>query len=136
MSKANTLENDVLRKVFNNVEPAWDGVGNLFVSLHTGDPGDAGNQTTNEANYTSYARVSVARDNTGWTVVGDTSSNTAAINFPQCTGGSNTITHVGVGTANSGAGTLLYKGALNASLAVSNLITPSFPISALQIIED
>ncbi len=30
---------------------------NLYVSLHTGDPGEAGDQTTSEAAYTSYARV-------------------------------------------------------------------------------
>ena len=34
--------------------------GSLYVSLHTADPGEAGSQTTNEANYTSYARVAVA----------------------------------------------------------------------------
>lgn len=136
MSKGNTLETDVLRKIFNATNPAWDGIGNIFVSLHTGDPGEAGDQTTNEATYTSYARVSVSRDSGGWTVASGTSNNTAAITFPQCTGGSNVITHVGIGTATSGAGVLLYKGALNASLSVSNLITPSFPISALQIVED
>lgn len=35
--------------------------GSLYISLHTSDPGEAGSQTTNEANYTSYARVAVAR---------------------------------------------------------------------------
>ena len=30
---------------------------NTYVSLHTGDPGVAGNQSTNEVSYTGYARV-------------------------------------------------------------------------------
>lgn len=42
--------------------------GNLYVSLHTADPGAGGDQTTNEAAYTSYARVAVARTVAGWTV--------------------------------------------------------------------
>lgn len=136
MSKGNTTENDVLKKLFNNTSISWDANSNLYVALHTADPGETGDQTTSEATYTSYARVAVSRDSGGWTVVTNTSSNTAAVTFPQCTGGSNTITHVSVGTASSGTGQILYSGALTASLSVSNLITPSFPISALQVQED
>lgn len=108
---------------------------NLYVSLHTADPGPAGDQTTSEATYTSYARVAVVRTSSGWGISSQTISNVAAINFAQCTGGSNTITHVGVGSATSGAGVLLYSGALTASLAVSNGITPSFAIGALTVQE-
>lgn len=43
--------------------------GSLYVSLHTGDPGSGGDQSTNECAYTSYARVAVARSAGGWTVV-------------------------------------------------------------------
>ena len=86
--------------------------GNFYVSLHTADPGEAGSQTTSEAAYTSYARVAVARSGAGWTVSGNNVSNTGAITFPACTGGSETITHFGIGTDSSGAGTLLYKGTL------------------------
>ena len=63
-------------------------------------------------------------------------TNAAAITFPQCTGGSNTISHFAVGTASSGAGKILYKGALTASLAVSNLIIPEFASSTLTISEE
>lgn len=108
---------------------------NLYVSLHTASPGAGGDQTTNEAAYTSYARVAVARTTGGWSISGETISNVAAINFPACTGGSETETYVGVGTLASGAGVLLWFGALTASLAVSNGITPSFAIGALQITE-
>jgi hypothetical protein len=107
--------------------------GSLYISLHTADPGEAGDQTTNEATYTSYARVAVARNGTQWTVSGDTGTNANAITFPACTGGSNTITYFGIGTASSGAGVLLLSGALAASLAVSSGITPSFASGELDV---
>jgi hypothetical protein len=135
MSKGNTTENDYIKFIFQNVAmPSYGS--NLYLSLHTADPGEAGDQTTNEATYTSYARVAVARDNTGWVVSGNQSSNDDLLQFPQCTGGSETITHVAIGTASSGAGQILYSGALNASIAVSNLIQPQFSAAALQITED
>lgn len=136
MSKGNTTENDILLKVFQATELSWDGNTNLYVALHTADPGEAGNQQTSEATYTSYARVTVARDATGWDVVGNQASNDDLLQFPQCTGGSNTLTHVSVGTAASGAGQILYSGALNAPLDVSNLIQPQFAANALTITED
>lgn len=151
MSKSNTWESDLLKLVFNNTTAALIGdatglvgsstAGSLYVSLHTADPTEGGNQTSSEATYTSYARVAVARTTGGWTVTlvdsgPSTVANVAATNFPQCTGGSNTITHVGIGASSSGTGKLLYSGALNSSLAVSNNITPSFQAGTLVITED
>lgn len=143
MSKSNALETALLNLVFNAT--TFDGIAEndttspntaLFVSLHTGDPGEAGTQATSEAAYGSYARVSVNRNAGGWTISGNTVTNTALVQFPQCTSGSETITHVGVGLATSGSTTLLYKGALSASLAVSSGIQPQFAASALSIAED
>jgi hypothetical protein len=71
-----------------------------------------------------------------FTVSTNTVTNAAAVSFPQCTGGSGTATHFSVGTAASGAGKILYSGALSASLAISNLITPSFAIGQLSNTED
>lgn len=143
MSKANSFETDVLALIFNATpianladNAASSPVTNLYVSLHTADPGEAGDQTTSEAAYTSYARVAVARTSGGWTVSGNSVTNAASISFPQCTGGSSTATHVGVGTLASGTGKLLYKGALNASLAVSLGIQPLFAASSLTVNED
>lgn len=135
MSKSNTLENQVVALLFNATSLPWSN-SNLFVALHTADPGEAGDQTTSEATYTGYARVAVSRDSSGWTVSGNQSSNTAEITFAECTGGSNTITHVSVGLVASGASQILYKGALTASIAVSNLITPRFPAGTLVVQED
>lgn len=146
MSKSNDLENSLLLLLFNNTAFADVGdasglqpsstAGSFYVSLHTADPGEAGSQTTNEATYTSYARVAVARTSGGWTVSANSVSNTADVDFPEATGGSNTITHFGIGTDTSGAGTLLYSGALTASLAVSSGITPSFTAGNLTVTED
>lgn len=136
MSKANTFENDLLQLIFNNVDIADIGdagglqnsatAGNLYVALHTSDPGEAGNATTNEAAYTNYARVAVARTAGGWTVSGSSVNNTAQVTFPQCGVTGATITHGSITTALSGASKILYSGALSSSLAVANQITPFF----------
>lgn len=135
MSKGNATENDLMKFLFNETAmPAYGST--LYVSLHTADPGEAGTQTTSEAAYTGYARVAVARTAGGWTVAANQAANTAEILFPECTGGSSTVTHVAVGTALSGAGQLLYSGALTASISISNLITPRFPAGTLVVQED
>lgn len=122
---------DYVGLVRNDTSP----ITNLYVSLHTANPGAGGSQTTSEAAYTSYARVAVVRTSSGWSISGETISNVAAVNFPAATGGSETETYVGVGTLSSGAGVLLWFGALTSSLAVSNGITPSIAIGAIQITE-
>lgn len=136
MSKGNTAENDLLLNWFNATALSWNGNTNLYVALHTADPGESGSQTTSEAAYTSYARVTVARTSGGWTVSGNQASNTAVVQFPQCTGGSSTVTHVSIGTASSGAGQILYSGALNSGITVTSGIQPQFAAGALVITED
>lgn len=134
--KTDSCEVDVLNYLFLNTAPAWIGNSNLFISLHTSDPGDGGNQSTNEVGYTGYARVAVARSGTGFTLVSGSMKNTSPIAFPACTGGSATATHFGIGTSSSGAGTLLYVGSLTSSLAISSGITPQFAANGLTISED
>ena len=146
MSKSNTWENELLLLVFNNTAAALIGdasglqpsatAGSLYVSLHTGDPGEAGTQTTNECAYTSYARVAVARSGAGWTVTGNAVTNAALVQFPQCTGGSETATYFAIGTASSGTGKVLYRGALSASLAISSGIQPQFGAGEIDGTED
>ena len=137
MSKGDTFENDLLKLIFNataiaNIadNAASSPLTNLFASLHTADPGETGNQTTSEANYTSYARVSVARTSGGWTVTNNSVSPVSNISFPQATGGSNTITHFGVGTLTSGAGKLLYSGTVTPNISVTTGITPVLTTSS------
>lgn len=151
MSATNAFETALLQHILQNLAIANIGdasglqpsatAGNLYISLHTADPGESGSQNTSEATYTSYARVAVARSSGAWDVTGSVGSNLAAVEFPTATGGSNTLTHFGVGTASSGAGNLLLSGQLEvggvpAPLSVSNGITPSFAIGALTITVD
>lgn len=131
MSFGNTTETDILNKLFKNTALPFDAIADLYLSLHTADPGEGGSQTTSEATYTSYARVAVSRSGSGWTVSGATSENAALVQFPQCTGGSNVLTYVAIGTLASGAGQVLISGALNSSLTVSNLIQPQFSAGSL-----
>ena len=105
----------------------------------TSSPGEAGDQTTSEATYGSYVRVSVARGAAQWTVAGDTPTtvdNDNAITFAEASSGSETITHVGIGTDSSGAGNLLWSGALDTGRAVSTGITPSFAAGELNVTAD
>jgi len=142
MSKSNTFENDWLLLVFNatgiaNIadNASSSPLTNLYVSLHTGDPGEAGDQTTNECAYTSYARVAVARSGSGWTVSGNSVSPAAEISFPAATGGSETATHFAVGTAASAAGKVLYKGTVTPNISISSGVTPKLT-TATAITED
>lgn len=134
MSKANTFENDLLLLIFNNTAITLIGdaagllpsaaAGSLYLSLHTADPGEAGDQTTSEIAYTSYARKAVARTTGGFTIAGNAASLAANQDFVTGTGGSGTATYVGIGTSSSGAGKLLYKGAISPNIVCGNGVTP------------
>lgn len=143
MSLTNAAETALLTLLFNNTDWANIGdaaglqnsatAGSFYVSLHTADPTETGTQTSSEATYTGYARVAVARSGAGWTVSGNNVSNAAAVTFGACTAGSSSVTHFGIGTDSGGAGNLILKGALTATLAVSAGITPSFAIGELDV---
>ena len=134
MAKGNTWSNDILGLLFNAtsipniaINATSSPLTNLYVSLHTANPGAGGSQTTSEAAYTGYARVTVARTSGGWTVSGQTVNPASTITFPTATGGSETETYFGIGTAASGAGVLLYSGQItipSGGIVVSNTITP------------
>ena len=135
MSKGDTFENDLLLLVFNNTNAANIGdatglrgsstVGSLYVSLHTADPGEAGNQTTNETAYTGYARVAVARSAAGFTVTANSVSLFAATDFGECTASAGAaITHFAVGTASSSTGKILYSGTVTPNITMAVGVIP------------
>ena len=141
MSMTNAAEQALLDLLFLNTDWANIGdaaglqnsaaAGSVHISLHSADPGEAGNQSTSEISYTGYARVAVARTAGGWTRTVSTISNTALVQFGQCTAGTATATNFGIGTDSTGTGNLLLKGALNASLSISNGIQPQFAAGAM-----
>lgn len=139
MSKSNTFENDLLLLIFNATAIAdiaendsSSPLTNLYVALHTADPGEGGAQNASECSYTGYARVAVARSGSGWTVTGNSVSPAAAITFPQNTGSGQTATWFSVGTASSGANKILYRGEIttpSGGIVVGNLVTPELTTS-------
>lgn len=142
MAKSVVTCNNLLKLIFNAT--AWANMAdnassspytNLYVSLHTADPGTGNNQTTNETSYTNYTRIAVLRTSAGWTVSTNTAVNTALIQFPQCGATGATLTYVAIGTSLTGAGNVLYSGPLNSSLAVASGIQPQFSASALTVTE-
>lgn len=144
MSKSNSFETGLLLLLFNNTNFANVGdatglrgstvAGSLYLSLHTADPGEAGDQTTSEVTYTSYARVAVARTSGGFTISANAVSLAANADFPAGTGGSGTATHFGIGTASTGAGVLLYSGTITPNIVTGNGVTPR--INAGQIVTE
>lgn len=131
MSFGNTFENDLLQLIFNAVgianladNASASPITSIFVSLHTADPGEAGTQTTSEVAYTSYARATVARTAGGWTVTANSVSPAADVDFAEATGGSATASYFAVGTALTGTGKIIGKGALTPSIVISTGVTP------------
>lgn len=137
MPKSTTFCNDWLKLVFNATATAnlADNAGtspltNLYVSLHTANPGAGGNQSTSETGYTGYSRVAVARTSGGWSVSGSSVSPVADITFGACSAGTATITHWAVGTASSGTGKILYSGTVSPSISISAGVTPKLTTSS------
>jgi len=132
MSKSDAFETDLLKLIFNGVaianladNAASGPLTKLYLALHTGDPGEAGNQSTSEVNYTGYARVAVDRTSSGWAVTGNSVSPVAPIEFGEMTAGTpGTATYASVGTAASGAGKILYRGALNPTIPYNIGVVP------------
>lgn len=123
MSMGNTFENDILQLIYNAVAIAnlADNAGsapatNLYYVLHSADPGEGGDQSTNEVAYTGYARQAAVRSSSGLTVSGNQVSNAAQIQWGQCSAGSTTARFWSIGMASSGAGKILHRGVLGSAL--------------------
>lgn len=147
MSASNILETNLLKLIFQNIAlPNIGNVGGLlpssvdgsfYISLHTASPAEGDTQTLSETAYTGYARIAVSRGASFWDVVGNLASNLNNIEFPVCTGGSaSIITHIGVGSASSGAGQLFFYGALPSSISVSNGIAITFAPGQAKFLAD
>ncbi len=141
MSKGNTFENDLLLLIFNATaivliaeNHSTPGT-NLFVALHTADPGEAGLQNTTEAGYGGYVREALLRTSADWTVTASSVSPQADIDFVEATSGSETETDFSVGVAVSGATKLLYFGSIAPTIVVVTGVTPRLT-TATAITED
>ena len=143
MSKSDAFENDLMKLFFQGTaiasladNAASSPLTNLYVALHTADPGETGNQSTSEISYTSYARVAVARTSGGWAVTANSVSPNATIIFPTSTGGTGgTASYWSVGVAVSGATKILYSGTISPTIAVTTGVQPQLT-TASTITED
>lgn len=145
MSKSDTFESDLLKLLFENTDITSFGdsgglrgsasAGSLYVALHSSDPSEAGDQTTGEVAYTSYARVPVSRSG-GFVVTGSRVNPAATITFPSNTGVSTPVaTHFSIGTASSGAGRRLYSGPIVPTILCAAGVAPQLT-NATEITED
>ena len=104
------------------IAPPTNTTGNqLKLSLHTADPGVGGSMTTNACAYIGYAPITKLRAGTSFTVIGNVATPTANIDFPKCTGGSETATHLGISTE---TGKLIWSAALSPAINVANGVIP------------
>jgi hypothetical protein len=136
MSKSDAWEDGLLNLLFNNDDflLVGDGGGllgsvadgDLYVSLHTADPADVGDQNTSETAYTGYLRIAVSRV-AGWSAASAGVVTPAAdIDFDECTASPGAaVGWFGIGcSSGTGAGKLLYSGALTPPITMATGVIP------------
>jgi hypothetical protein len=140
MGATNSFESEIVRHILLNEAipdignagglPASSVDGNIYIALFTQNPGEAGD-ITNEATYTGYARVAVARGS-GWTESEGNAQNVAAITFPECTGGSEDLTYFGICKTLAGDD-MIFHGELPSPFPISQGMQPQYDIGQLAI---
>lgn len=135
VGKSDVFENDLLKLIFNNtaITNVGDaggilgsaGAGSLWWALYTADPTEEGTAVTNETAYTNYLRVIAARSSGGFTVTNNSVSPPANVDFAECgaTPGA-PLTHFGIVSTSTGAGKLLYAGALTPNITMATGVIP------------
>jgi hypothetical protein len=139
MSLSNASETAWLQLVFQNID--WTGVGNagglrgstaagnFYLVLHTADPGEAGDQQTNEI--TDVGRLAVARSASGFDVSGNQVSNHAIATFGVNAGSQTTATYFSIGVNASGASQIIGSGALSSPFVINTGVAPYFDANQL-----
>ena len=100
-----------------------------YVGLYTGAPSDSGGGT--EVSTGGYERKTVA-----WataTGAGGTTSNTDAPTWTASGGAFGTVTHIGIHSAATGSGNLLWHGAMTASKVVNDGDTLEFAVGNIDL---
>jgi hypothetical protein len=145
MGIAAVTESNILKLYFNataiaNIadNAATSPITTTPLALHTADPGDAGNQSTSEIAYTSYARATPARTTGGWTISGSAPTQAAlaaAVNFAAGTGGSGTATFFSVGKTNTGATDIFFSGTITPNIVTGSGVTPQLTTATVCTLE-
>jgi cyclopropane fatty-acyl-phospholipid synthase-like methyltransferase len=103
MSFSNYLETKILDHVFGGT--AYTAPSTMYLALYTADPSDTGGGTEVSTSGTAYVRQTIT-----FTTSGNTTSNTAAVEFPTATANYGTVVAVGVFDAVSSGNLLAYAG--------------------------
>ena len=111
MSFTNFLETEILDHVFAGA--AYTAPGTHYLALYTAAPGETGGGTEVSTSGTAYVRKAVA-----FTTTGNTTSNSAAVEYPTATASFGTVTHVGVFDAAT-SGNLMAYATLSSSKAIA-----------------
>jgi predicted metal-binding membrane protein len=111
MSFSNYLETELLDHVFGGA--AYTAPSTLYLALFTSNPDEDASGTEVSTSGTAYARQTIT-----FTTTGNTTSNTAAVEFPTATASFGTVSHVGVMDASTG-GNLLAYAALSSSKTIA-----------------
>jgi hypothetical protein len=127
LSKSDTFENDLLKLIFNGTaianladNAATSPLTQLYIALHTADPGESGTQSTSECAYTGYARVAINRNSGGFSISANVVSVVSNITFGSCTASAGSpATYASIGVASSGATKILYSGALSSPITIA-----------------
>ena len=134
---SDSAENGLALFIFNKTTYAelamTDGTGkdNLYISLHTANPGEGGTVVTSECTATGYVRKAMARTSGVWTVSAGSASNAALVSFAAITAGTETATYAGLSTVASGAGAIIASAPLTTNLALGVGVTPTIQIGGV-----
>ena len=128
MSFSNFLETEILDHVFGGA--AYTAPTAHYLALFTAAPGETGGGTEVSTTGTAYIRNSVA-----FTTTGNTTSNTAAVEYATATASYGTVTHVGVFDAVT-AGNLMAYAALTTSKLIDSGDVFRVPAADLDITLD
>ncbi len=100
-----------------------------YVALYTAAPSDSGGGT--EVSTGGYARQSVTF--AAASSPGGTTSNTGTVSFTASGADYGTVTHIGIHSAVSGVGNLLWHGAMTASKTIADGDTLEFSVGNIDL---
>ncbi|NCC30968.1 MAG: hypothetical protein EOM24_02965 [Chloroflexia bacterium] len=123
-----SINNDLFKLIF-QAQPitglardAESGLTELWISLHSADP--EANVEAFELGYTGYSRVPVSRTSSGWSVSAGKATLVSDLDFPACTAGAAVASYFAISSTASGAGQLLYRGAIYPLIYIEPAVVP------------
>lgn len=132
MSASNFLEDEILDHILGNA--AYTAPATVYISLHTGDPGETGASEVASSN--NYSRASFTNNATNWPAAsGGAKANGVAVTMPTPSGSWGTVTHFGIWDAAT-TGNFLFGGALAVSKAINSGDTVQFGIGDIDVTAD